>query len=101
MIQFTKSFKTDDGQVFGTIEEAQIHEICQIFKSVTFGAVGPGPTRPIDIAKLVLEKKDAIIDILTTTANSKPKARSINGGSKKRRTVITAAPSSVASTNNT
>jgi hypothetical protein len=101
MIQFTKSYKTTDGQVFGSIESAQEHEI---FVALSLSTNPSGPT----IAKMILDKKDVLVDILTTTASSKPKARSINGGKKKRTTVatvvaptvITAAASSVGSTNN-
>ena len=31
MIEFTKSYKTSDGQVFGTLRDAQIHEILDLF----------------------------------------------------------------------
>ena len=84
MIEFTKSYKTADGQVFGTVEEAQAHELEALFLT------SPVDT-PSDLAKSILAKKAEIIDILTTTPNSKPKARRINGGTKKRtpKTVIT------------
>jgi len=104
MIQFTKSYKTTDGQVFGSIRDAQIHELLL------------AANLDQKTAEYVLENKDKVIDILTTTPNSKPKARSVNGGSKKRTTVsasvpvvstpatkptvITAANSTVGSTNN-
>ena len=97
MIEFTKSYKTADGQVFGTIEQAQTHELGQLFKQCNITSVGS----TIDIAKMVLEKKDLIVDILTTTPNSKPKARSSHGGTKARKkTVITDAATTVASPSN-
>jgi hypothetical protein len=90
MIQFTKSYKTGDGQVFGSIEEAQIHELMLALDHVL----------DIDDIKTIMTKKNLVVDILTTTPNSKPKARSLNGGTKKRKTVVTDAPASVTSTNN-
>jgi hypothetical protein len=92
MIEFTKSYRTADGQVFGTIEQAQSHELSQLFKQCSLTSVGS----TLDIAKMVLEKKDLIVDILTTTPNSKPKARASHGGTKARKkTVITDAATSV------
>ena len=98
MIQFTKSYKTDDNQVFGTIEEAQKHELETLLhdKGVSKGEVP-------SVAKLLIDRKDIIVDILTMTPSSKPKARSIHGGTKKRpsKTVVTDANGSVTSTVNT
>jgi len=82
MIEFTKSYKTADGEVFATIEEAQIHE----FESL----IGSLPDNITALTHLLVSEKDKIVDILTTTSNSKPKGRRINGGTKKRhKTVIT------------
>lgn len=78
MIEFTKSYKTADGQVFGSIEDAQVHELSSLLGLAN------------DISKTLVDKKVAVIDILTTTPNSKPKARSTHGGTKNRKkTVIT------------
>lgn len=94
MIEFTKSYKTGDGLVFGSIEEAQSHEIANIFKK--------NPTSTAEeIANVVLKNKTVLIDVLTTTPNSKPKARASHGGTKARRkTVVTDAASSVTTDNN-
>ena len=95
MIEFTKSYKTVDGEVFASIEEAQQHELSVVFeKHPTLQQTGLPPEPMNDwIAKMILDNKDAVMDILTTTPNSKPKARKINGGTKKRhKTVITDAP---------
>jgi len=88
MIEFTKSYKTADGQVFATIEEAKRHELILALKQIN---VPPASNLPYDdIATLVLTVQDEIVDILTMSPNSKPKARKINGGTKKRnKTVIT------------
>ena len=92
MIQFTKSYKTNDGQIFGTIEEAQAHEIAVVFEFLPLADAR-------EIASAVLKNKTILIDILTTTPNSKPKARSVNGGSKKRKKmIITDAATSITNT---
>ena len=86
MITFTKSYKTTDDQVFATIEEAQIHEL----KIVLHESEVITTDGFLDIvAEILLKNKDTIIDILTTAPNSKPKARAIHGGTKKRKTVVT------------
>ena len=83
MIEFTKSYKTADGLVFGTIEQAQLHEITAIFEKTPV-------TTAKDIATAVLKNQDILIDVLTTTPNSKPKARASHGGTKSRKkTVVT------------
>ena len=94
MIEFTKSYKTADGQVFGSIEDAQVHEVEVLFEKNPFET-------PKDAASVVIKNKTILIDILTTTPNSKPKARATHGGTKSRKkTVITDAAASVASTVN-
>jgi len=94
MIEFTKSYKTQDGQVFGSIEEAQVHEIAAIFGKGCFST-------PKDAAGVVLNNKAILIDILTTTSNSKPKARATHGGTKNRnkKTIVTDAATTVVGTN--
>ena len=85
MINFTKSYKTSDNQVFTSIDEAKIHELETLFTNInlTHGStVGSGLAT--EIAKFIMDKKDIIVDILTTNPNSKPKARVIHGGTKKR-----------------
>jgi hypothetical protein len=79
MIVFTKSFKASDDQVFGSIQEAQLHELEIVLASKNHTAA-----ETVSFSKLILDKKDIIVDILTTGPNSKPKARAIHGGTKKR-----------------
>jgi hypothetical protein len=94
MIEFTKSYKTADGQVFGSIEDAQVHEVEVLFEKNPFET-------PKDAASIVIKNKTIFIDILTTTPNSKPKARATHGGTKSRKkSVITDATPSVTSTVN-
>jgi len=81
MIEFTKSYKTSDGKLVASIPEAQVHELSILLGQVQ---VGDGETQRDVLAKFILEKKDVVVDILTTTSTSKPKARAIHGGTKKR-----------------
>lgn len=99
MIEFTKSYKTGDGQVFGSIEEAQIHELKSVILQLKSIMDGPVTT---ELATHILKNKTMVIDVLTTTPNSKPKARSSHGGTKNRtrRTVVTDAATSAANTVN-
>ena len=104
MIEFTKSYKTADGEVFATIEEAQMHEIeatlTKLIENLGPNAVKAFPAA--DAARMIVTEKEAIVDILTTTPNSKPKARSTHGGTKNRKkTVVTDANPSVGSASNT
>lgn len=100
MIEFTKSYKTSDGEVFGTIEEAQQHDLELVFKKLHTN-LPVAADKASDFALAVVTAKDEIIDILTTTPNSKPKARSSHGGTKNRKkTVITDAATTVVTTLN-
>lgn len=75
MIQKKPCYTTDDGKVFASLEEAQRHEIIVLLK------VDENLHPMIDE---IMANAPKIIDILTTTATSKPKARKVNGGRKPR-----------------
>jgi hypothetical protein len=98
MIERTNSFKVGE-KSFLTLLEAQKYEIQQLLDKQQLVAPGLTPVKAIDIAEWILNNKVAILDILTMTPNSKPKARRINGGTK-RRTVITDAAVNVTSISN-
>lgn len=97
MIEFTRSYKTGDGQVFGTIVEAQAHELVALMKSSDLTDNGAEA-----VAQFLIAQKESVLDILTMTPNSKPKARKMHGGTKVRtkKTVITDATTSVTTTQN-
>ena len=78
MIEFTKAF-VSNGKTYATLEEAQRAEI----KALAAEKFNQGMTVE-DWTGLIVSEKSRIIDILTTTKDSKPKARSINGGRKPR-----------------
>lgn len=76
------SFKTQDGRLHDTIESAQRDEL----KSFIDSKFTPedSESNAYGILDVIMSNKEAIIDILTMTASSKPKARKANGGTKKR-----------------
>jgi hypothetical protein len=76
MIERTNAFKVG-GQSFLTLQDAQKHELSKLLT----GCVPPNLDGIVD---WVMANKDKILDILTTTATSKSKARKINGGKKTR-----------------
>lgn len=61
-------------KVFATLEEAQIAELDAIFAA--------DPTTPASVT--IMKNVDKVLDVLTTKATSKPRARKINGGRKPR-----------------
>lgn len=90
MITFAKSFKASDGRLFGTVQEAQSYELELVVKKEgDDGRVQSVSSAmenfPKYFAEKIMENRELILDILTTTNASKPKARAINGGTKKRK----------------
>lgn len=77
MIEFTKAFKCSDGTTVATLEDAQRHELELLFKNESEQAAR--------IATLLMENSEKVVDVLTTSATSKPRARKINGGTKTRK----------------
>lgn len=76
-ITFTKAFVAN-GKVYASLEEAQTAEIAEILKGVENGS-------PELIASGVVANAERIVDVLTTSQNSRPPARKVNGGRKPRR----------------
>lgn len=80
MIEFTKAYKAA-GAIYDTLEEAQAAELVQLLK--------PNDTQtvitPVYAAKVILENAKLVIGILTTTKDSRPRARAENGGTKKHK----------------
>lgn len=96
MIDRVMAFKSSDGQLWAKLDEMQIHEMALLLSGLsaepateTGGERGlPGAVDRFDKAKAqardILRLKDRIIDVLTMSPKSKPKARAINGGTKTR-----------------
>lgn len=91
MIEKCQSFKTSDDKFHSSIEDAKKHELALFLKTnfdqlkerfisdSTFSYEG--------LANVIIQHQDKIIDLLTTKASSKLKARKVNGGTKKRASI--------------
>jgi hypothetical protein len=79
MITKTQSYKTSDGTILGSFDEAQAYELADELKDVF-----PNADSRKEIIKCLIGHKERIVDILTMKPNSLPAARKINGGTKKR-----------------
>ncbi len=78
----TLAFRVGD-LTFGTLQEAQEHEIANII------GVVPGWNNPEEhkkVASVIVSAGPKIVDVLKTTPRSHVKARKINGGVRKTRT---------------
>lgn len=93
MIEFTKSYKVGD-KVFATLEEAQRAELVALIDldgdpgmlDAAKAESGESGVAELIVNELI-KQRDKVIDILSTTATSKPRARRINGGTKKRKAI--------------
>lgn len=76
-IEFAKSYKTSDGMCHATLTAARAHELALLFGGKD-GVAGFGIDYIIDV---LVGNADKVVNILTMTERSRPKAR----GSKKPR----------------
>lgn len=83
MITRTQAFVTSDNQTFAELDAAIGHELLIIFPDDT------------TVVETILKNRDRIVDLLTTTPTSKPRARKANGGTKKRKSATTPEPPNV------
>lgn len=72
MIEFTKAYKTSDGSTHGTLEQAQSHDLQKIWDENIKAQA------PMHMADWLLANKEKVVDILTTGAKSRPRARKVN-----------------------
>lgn len=79
MIERTNAFKVGD-KSFLTLVDAQRYELEELATQLSGGPV---------VADWILANKTRILDILTTTNTSKPRARKVNGGTKRRAVTAT------------
>lgn len=85
MLKKIPSWQNSSGQTFATLEDAQASELALL--------INPNPADiPEDLLKRIVGEKAKVIDILTTTDSSRPKARKINGATKNRKPAPTVAP---------
>ncbi len=96
MITKAVSFCTSDKEIFDSIEKAQAHEIALVILSDEKFILKNGDDAafvdPKTIAQWIVSKREQIIDLLTTKATSRPKARKANGAVKKSKTTAVLAP---------
>lgn len=83
MIQKTQAFKSSDGEIHASIGEAQFAELTNLLEPSIASAVNEQNGRYVINA--ILENALKIIDILTTTPNSLPAARAVNGNKRPRK----------------
>lgn len=81
MIKPTKSYKDSTGKIHATVEEAQAAEIVVLLKSVG----GLSEDSAAIAAVGLVDAREKVIDILTTSEKSRPTARKINGGTRTRK----------------
>lgn len=74
MIEKTQGWKVGE-MFFATLAAAQAEELARVFDC---------PNGP-DIARKIIDHATEVRDILTTTPDSRPKARRIHGGTKPRK----------------
>ncbi len=84
MITKTQSFSTSDGKIFPTLEGAQQEEINLLVSPYAASGSSDAPTVIANIIAAIVTNREKVIDILTTTAKSRPVSRKIHGGTKKR-----------------
>lgn len=72
-------FRTDGGGEFDNLSDAQAFELTNLL------------TVSVETAERIVEHSIQVMDILTTTPTSKPRARKVNGGTKTRKTASTPA----------
>lgn len=84
MIEFTKAFKSSNGKVHTSLSDAQKSDLVEILLGFQLPQSDAAEQNAKDTAEIIVEHAEQIVDILTTTPTSKPRARKINGGSKKR-----------------
>lgn len=75
-----KQFVMSSGEKFESLEEAQVAELAEIL-----AVPNDELSTAFAISKRILKEKARIMDVLSLTERSIPKARAINGGKKQRK----------------
>lgn len=84
-IQFTKAYVAN-GKTFASLVEAQLAAMEDLLSKTV------DPSYSKNAAVAILQNSEKVIDILTVTDKSRPTARKINGGTKKRKAKAGAEP---------
>lgn len=80
MIERTQGWKVGK-QFFTDLNDAQAAELRGLFKGENLIE----PPIAAEVAGFILSNAPKIMDVLTTTSDSRPKARKIHGGTKPRK----------------
>jgi hypothetical protein len=97
MISKTQAYAASDGSLHTKLEDAQAVSLAALFTTdLTEVCVEATPAQVFSIAQRILEKRDAILDILTTTKRSRPGRRVVNGYRSKRTAVVSKAAATTA-----
>ena len=83
MIERIQAYKASDGTVFASLDDVQRHDLAAMITD-------DGMLTAERVASTFVANRDKVLDILTTGPKALPKARKINGGTKKRPTVVAA-----------
>lgn len=89
-----KAWETSDGQTFSTVEDAQKHELRHILDNA-FKGIAEDQTLKGALASVVevlLTQADDVVNILTLKDDSRPAARKVGSGRKKKGDQAVAAP---------
>lgn len=89
MITKVSAYQSSDGTAHSSLEEAQRAELKTLLKEEAGFEEGLALA---DVVQAIISNAETIVDILTTTPTSKPKARKVNGGTKKRTPKATTEP---------
>ena len=84
MIKFINCYETG-GKLFAALQQAQAFELALLIQPEISNSENPPSEKTMAVAGLLIEKRDAVVDILHTNAKSRPKARKIHGGRKPRK----------------
>lgn len=95
MIEFTRAYIVN-GQAYTTIAEAQEAAILDLLIDADQGPTGENSWTREEIARMVVELKDKILNILTTNDTSRPKARKANGAVRQKKPKLAYTDESVA-----
>lgn len=87
MIEKMTGFKIGD-QFFGSLQEAQAHELLKLLNEACSELVKPGDLAIV--ASKIVANADKVLDVLSTTAKSKVRLRKINGAKRTRKPKATA-----------
>lgn len=78
MITFAKAYVVGE-KVYSTLEQAQTAELAAILSELITDNLSAETA-----ARHLTENRERVLDILTTTDKSRPRARKVNGGRKPR-----------------